>query len=122
MSTHPVRRLFPGLRARRRYRRQPFCHHPGNGQLGAKFQSVDFAKHPEQYRLLGPPAVARFPGKHGVFDECLLQDIHELCYDMPTTKAQSLATMGLDCSALGVPDRGPMMPPETQLRKDTFRG
>lgn len=113
MSTHHVRRLYPGLRAR--HRRSPLL-----GARRCAFHAFgDSAKHSGQFRRPGPLAVARFPEKQGVFEECLLQNISGLCYDVPTTKAHSLATMGLDCSALGVQDRGPMTPSES-TSKDGF--
>ncbi len=114
MSTHPVRRLFPQIHARhRRTPRCAFAHRCAFHAFG------DSAKHAGRVRRLGPLAVARTPEKQGVFEECLLQNISGLCYDVPTTKAHSLATMGLDCSALGGQDRGPMTPSES-TSKDGF--
>jgi hypothetical protein len=70
MSTHHVRRLYPRLRAR--HRRSPLLgarrcafHALPEDRLGAFVRNVDSAKHSEQFRRLGPLAVARSPENSG---------------------------------------------------------
>jgi hypothetical protein len=91
MSTHHVRRLYPPLRARHRYRRQPFCwHHPGDDPLGAIVRDVVSGQHRSE-RVPSDPSGGFFPAISGLGT---LATSVQMCEDLGAKRSPRTAANG----------------------------
>lgn len=118
MSTnHAVRRLYPGLRARTRFRRQPWHAHVGDGPPIVR--DVSRNQHGSESGGIGP-LTAENPGIFGLSRQVIVENIRVSSYTGPNEKTPQPGDCEVVRSVHGVPDRGPTPSHET-TSGDDFR-